>query len=391
MAAFQPSNDETHDLGTVSKRWQNVHADKLLISGQANNSSILTSEIGGHLTIGSINGNQTLDVLSHDLLDGGLKLAGVLITSSASELNILDGATLSTAELNILDGATLSTAELNFVDGVTSAIQTQIDSKQNTLTFGISNTNSVRIDSADVADDEYARFTSNGLESRSYSEVRTDLGLVVGTNIQAYDVDLTTLSSMQEGAASALSLLTATEIQILDGATLSTAELNILDGATLSTTELNYVDGVTSAIQTQIDLKAPLANPTFTGTVVAPTPSLDSNSTTVATTEFVQKSALGVSTKTNDYTLVLTDAGKLIDFNSASNRTLTIPSNLSVAFPIGTQIVIARYGTGTVTIAISSDTLRSASSYTKIATQYGAATLVKRAETEWYLFGDLGA
>ena len=46
-------------------------------------------------------------------------------------------------------------------------------------------------------------------------------------------------------------------------------ELNILDGATLSTTELNYVDGVTSAIQTQIDTKAPLASPTFTGTVNA--------------------------------------------------------------------------------------------------------------------------
>ncbi|CAB4173655.1 hypothetical protein UFOVP963_1, partial [uncultured Caudovirales phage] len=47
-------------------------------------------------------------------------------------------------------------------------------------------------------------------------------------------------------------------------------ELNILDGATLSTTELNYVDGVTSAIQTQMDLKAPLASPTFTGTVTLP-------------------------------------------------------------------------------------------------------------------------
>lgn len=45
------------------------------------------------------------------------------------------------------------------------------------------------------------------------------------------------------------------------------AELEILDGATLTTTELNYVDGVTSAIQTQIDLKAPLASPTFTGMI----------------------------------------------------------------------------------------------------------------------------
>jgi hypothetical protein len=60
---------------------------------------------------------------------------------------------------------------------------------------------------------------------------------------------------------------TAAEINILDGATLSTAELNILDGVTATTTELNYVDGVTSSIQTQLNGKSPIANPTFTGTV----------------------------------------------------------------------------------------------------------------------------
>jgi microcystin-dependent protein len=52
--------------------------------------------------------------------------------------------------------------------------------------------------------------------------------------------------------------------------TATSSELNILDGATLTTTELNYVDGVTSAIQTQMDTKAPSAGPTFTGTVVLP-------------------------------------------------------------------------------------------------------------------------
>ena len=54
------------------------------------------------------------------------------------------------------------------------------------------------------------------------------------------------------------------------GTTLVTAdggEINILDGATLSTAELNYVDGVTSLIQTQLDSKAPIANPTFTGNI----------------------------------------------------------------------------------------------------------------------------
>ena len=40
----------------------------------------------------------------------------------------------------------------------------------------ISNTNAVKVDSASVADDEYARFTANGLESRSTSEVLSDIG-----------------------------------------------------------------------------------------------------------------------------------------------------------------------------------------------------------------------
>ena len=53
----------------------------------------------------------------------------------------------------------------------------------------------------------------------------------------------------------------------LTGVTADASEINILDGAILSTTELNYVDGVTSAIQTQLNSKAPTASPTFTGTV----------------------------------------------------------------------------------------------------------------------------
>jgi len=56
------------------------------------------------------------------------------ITSTTAELNILDGVTATASEINILDGATLTVTELNYVDGVTSSIQTQIDSKEGTLT-----------------------------------------------------------------------------------------------------------------------------------------------------------------------------------------------------------------------------------------------------------------
>jgi hypothetical protein len=55
----------------------------------------------------------------------------------------------------------------------------------------------------------------------------------------------------------------------------------------VSNTEIGYLDGVTSSIQTQINSKAPIASPTFTGTPAAPTASSVTNSTQVATTEFV--------------------------------------------------------------------------------------------------------
>ena len=59
-----------------------------------------------------------------------LQIAGTSITSTAAELNILDGVTATATELNLLDGVTATTAELNYTDGVTSNIQTQLDAKQ---------------------------------------------------------------------------------------------------------------------------------------------------------------------------------------------------------------------------------------------------------------------
>lgn len=60
------------------------------------------------------------------------------------------------------------------------------------------------------------------------------------------------------------------------------AEIAVLDGITATTAELNYTDGVTSNIQTQLGTKAPLASPTFTGTLAAPTANVTTaNVTTV--------------------------------------------------------------------------------------------------------------
>lgn len=54
----------------------------------------------------------------------------------------------------------------------------------------------------------------------------------------------------------------------------------------VSDTEIGYLNGVTSAIQTQIDTKAPLASPTLTGVPLAPTAAAGNNSTQIATTAY---------------------------------------------------------------------------------------------------------
>jgi hypothetical protein len=90
------------------------------------------------------------------------------------------------------------------------------------------------------------------------------------------------------------------------------------------------------------------------------------------------------------YTLVLADAGKLIELNNSASISLTVPTNASVAFPIGTKIDILQTGAGQVTIGRAGVT-KNASPGLKLSGQWAAASLVKRAENTWVLIGNLSA
>ena len=96
--------------------------------------------------------------------------------------------------------------------------------------------------------------------------------------------------------------LTASGITIGSTAVSATAaELNKLSGVNTTTAELNHVNGVTSAIQTQLNAKAPLASPDLTGNPTAPTQSSSDNSTKIATTAFVT-TKVGTSASLDDVT-----------------------------------------------------------------------------------------
>jgi len=109
----------------------------------------------------------------------------------------------------IADGSVTS-AEFQYINTLSSNAQTQLDAKQATLTFGIANTNAVKIDSADAANGEYAKLTASGIESKTFAEVKTDLSLnnVENTAISTFagSTNITTLGTVATGTWSATTI-----------------------------------------------------------------------------------------------------------------------------------------------------------------------------------------
>ncbi len=109
----------------------------------------------------------------------------------------------------------------------------------------------------------------------------------------------------------------------------------------------------------------------------------------------IDLSKLAVATideKSANYTLVLTDATKFIKMNVATANTVTVPTNASVAWPVGTQIHIIQYGAGkTQVIPVSGTVILYATPGAYLRAQYSSATLLKCDTNIWMLMGDLSA
>jgi hypothetical protein len=92
------------------------------------------------------------------------------------------------------------------------------------------------------------------------------------------------------------------------------------------------------------------------------------------------------------YTLAAGDAGELVTLANASAITLTVPTNATVPFAIGTQITITQAGAGQVTVAGAVGvTVNSSDNFLKLRVQWSAATLIKTNTNSWILIGDISA
>jgi len=308
-----------------------------------------------------------------------------------------------------------------------------------------------------TASDTYAvttitTFGRSLVDDADAATAQTTLGLVPGTDVQAYNADLAAIAGLTSAAnkvvyytgagSAALADLTSFGRSLIDDADASTARTTMgvaigtnvqaynarladIAGITYAQGDIFYYDGTNLVklakgtdgqflkIGTTIPEWATLAGggdmlaANNLSDVASADTSLDNlGGTTVgkavftATDAAAALAAIGGSPATraiNDqtgtsYTFVIGDAGKFCRFSNAAAVTVTVPPNSSVAFPVGTQIDVSQAGAGKVTFAQGAGvTISSLNSYKALLGQYAGGTLIKTATDTWLLVGSIVA
>lgn len=175
----------------------------------------------------------------------------------------------------------------------------------------------------------------------------TDLGTALSAKAP---LDNPTFSTGITTPAANITGLTASRALVSD------ASKNVTSSSVTST-ELGYMSGVTSAIQPQLNGKAPLSTQVASETSAA-------------------------------RTLSLSDANSIVRCTSASAVTVTVPASSSVAFAVGTTILVRQAGAGQVTLVPASGVTLNTSTTLKTRKQHATIALTKIGADEWDVAGE---
>ena len=222
-SAIIPVSNNTKDLGSSSKQWKDLYVDGTayldVINFNGTNITSTAAEInkldGFTGTFADLNYAKDLNATGVTSTEFNTALDG--ITATAAELNTMDGITATTSELNTMDGITSTVAELNTLDGYTGSV-TELNYAKALYDTGVTST-------------EF----NTALDGITATAAELNLLDGVSGLVQA---DFTKLAAVNASAS---------ELNILDGVTATASELNKLDGVTSTTAELNKVDGYTGS------------------------------------------------------------------------------------------------------------------------------------------------
>jgi hypothetical protein len=260
--------------------------------------SVTTLDIGGT--------NVTSTAAELNILDG--------VTSTAAELNILDGVTSTAAELNILDGVTSIAAEINLIDGGTARGTTAVASGDGILindagTMAMTNVDTVStyfashnvgggniVTTGTVASGTWAAtdvaVAHGGTGSSTASAARTALGVAIGSDVQAHDADTAKLDVTQT--------FTKAQIPSTSTATISTSVTLDFD------TYQNFVLTLGSGANTLSNPTTEASNVGQTGTIIFIQPSSSSAGTVSLASDYesIGGSGITLSSTNSQYDVV---------------------------------------------------------------------------------------
>ena len=216
------NNGDTLDGVTLSTN------DRVLVKDQA------TATQNGIYVVGS-SPARAADLAS------GADAAGIFTFIEQGTINADNGFVCTSNKGSAVTGTNnLTFAQFSGAGQITAADGLQ--KTGNTLSVDLKSNGGLVIESAEIAVDLAASSITGtlavgdgGTGATTASNARSNLGLVIGTDVEPHSDQLTELSSMGQTTANSLADLSAAEVQILDGAVVTTAELNILDGDTSAT------------------------------------------------------------------------------------------------------------------------------------------------------------
>ena len=285
-----------------------------------------------------------------------------------------DGTTAGGAEMMKADGSN-SGSSINFAGDIHTSAQGDVRfldaDKSNFVAFQAPSTISANVTwtlpSADAGTSGYA-LVSDSAGTLSWAAAGATISQDEATNT---DFNLY-FASTTSGALTTVKYDTGVHYNPSTG----TLTSSVVDATTLkigstavtaTATELNYVDGVTSAIQTQLDAKAPLASPALTGTATAENLTLSGDLTVNGTTTTVNSTNTVVSDNllelNNGAASNANDSGIVIERGSTGDNAIIAWDESADKFTMGTTTATGA-STGDLTITAGTLVLNTVESVT---------------------------